>query len=196
MSTTKANLNDIELQELKDFQTTIKILNCIFSKDGRQIDYYKQPQGSVYDMKMVINDKYRYHLEIKERQQDMEKYNTLPLSVQKYCNIKDTLSNYKKPAKAIYISLLNHHLFYIFDLEKIDLNNCIIRNWAINDVEYSDAPTIVQVPTIFIPISQAVCKGSFIELSKNNHIIAVDNADNKQTTTQTKSTQTTTSTTV
>lgn len=194
MSSTKANLTQIEKQELKDFQTTVKIMYHVFRKEGRKLDFYKQPQGSVYDMKMLVNEKYRYHIEVKERKQNMEKYNTLPLSVAKYCNIKDTLTNYKKPAKGIYISLLNGNEYYIFDIEKLDLNACNIRNWAINDVEYSDCPTVVQVPTIFIPIKQAVAHGKYY--IDNNDIMTIINASNKQTSKEAKSTQTTKTTTI
>ena len=86
----------------------------------------------------------------------MELYDTLPITCQKYCNVKDTC---KMGEKAIYISLLNDTEYYVFDLDKVDLNACIIRNWSINDIEYSDAPKKVNIPTIFIPITQSVNNG-------------------------------------
>lgn len=198
MSSTKANLNDIEKQELKDYKTASAILACIFKKYKKE--FYKQESGSVYDEKMTVflhNKKIRYHIEIKERTQNMKRYHTLPLTVQKYCNIKDTLTNQDETQKAIYISLLNGYQYYIFDLEKIDLNKCNIRNWAINEVEFCNNPTIKKVPTIFIPLNQCVCSGTYTKIDTNNWNITVKrNANNKQVTQKAKSTETTKTTTI
>lgn len=196
MSSTKANLNEIEKQEQKDYAITRDILSILFGAK-RQYTFHKQPNGSVYDMKMTLclpKKTIRYHIEIKERTQDIYKYKTLPLSVQKYCNIKDTLTNYNETAKAIYISLLNGYQYYIFDLEKLDLNNCEIRNWSINDVEFSDNPAKKLVPTIFIPLEQCVCHGTYVK--SDNYYIITSNANNKQTKTENKSTETTKTTTI
>lgn len=196
MSSTKANLNEIEKQELKDYEITVSILCRLFGAN-RQYTFHKQPNGSIYDMKMTLclpKKTIRYHIEIKERTQDMERYKTLPLTVQKYCNLKDTLANYNETSKAIYISLLNGYQYYIFDLEKLDLNNCEIRNWAINEVEFCDNPKIVKVPTIFIPLEQCVCSGTYTKTDK--YYMITSYANNKQNKTETKSTETTKTTTI
>lgn len=154
----KINSAAEDMQEEKDFQKAKEILNKIFHH--YEPTFVKMAKGCFYDMKMWFIDKnnnlHRYHVEIKTRKQNMELYDTLPITCQKYCNVKDTC---KMGEKAIYISLLNDTEYYVFDLDKVDLNSCVIRNWAINDIEYSDAPKKVNIPTIFIPITQSVNNG-------------------------------------
>lgn len=145
-------------QELKDYEITVKILTRLFNKYNPQ--FYMMAKGNVFDAKMYFIDKrnevYRYHIEIKSRKQNMDIYDTLPLTVQKYCNLKESC---KLGEKAIYVSLLNDDEYYIFDLNKIDMNKVIIKNWYINDIEYSDNPTKKKIPTMFIPITEAVNNG-------------------------------------
>ena len=38
------------------------------------------------------------------------------------------------------------------------MNKVIIKNWYINDIEYSDNPTKKKIPTMFIPVNQCVNK--------------------------------------
>lgn len=147
-----------DAQELKDYQMTVKILTRLFKKYDPQ--FTMMARGNVFDAKMYfISDNrevYRYNIEIKSRKQNMEEYDTLPLTVQKYCNL---LESCKMGEKAIYISLVNEEEYYIFDLRKIDMNNVKIRNWYINDIEYSDNPVKKKIPTMFIPTSECVKQG-------------------------------------
>ena len=147
-----------DIQELRDYQATVKILSRIFKKYNPQ--FSQMAKGCVYDAKMYFTDSnnevYRYHIEIKSRRQNMEEYDTLPLTVQKYCNI---IESCKLGEKAIYISLVNEEEYYIFDLDNLDMNNVIIKNWYINDIEYSDNPTKKKIPTMFIPITESVNNG-------------------------------------
>ena len=147
-----------DIQELKDFQMTVKILSRLFKKYNPQ--FSQMAKGCVYDAKMYFtdykNELYRYHIEIKSRRQNMEEYDTLPLTVQKYCNIIESCKLGEKP---IYISLVNDEEYYIFDLSRIDMNKVIIKNWYINDIEYSDNPTKKKIPTMFIPITESVNNG-------------------------------------
>lgn len=145
-------------QELKDFQITVKILTRLFKKFDPQFTI--MAKGNVFDAKMYFidnnNEVYRYHIEIKSRKQNMDEYDTLPLTVQKYCNIIESCKLNEKP---IYISLLNDDEYYIFDLSKIDMNNVKIKNWYINDIEFSNNPTKKKIPTMFIPITESVNNG-------------------------------------
>lgn len=145
-------------QELKDYQITVTILSRIFKSYDPQ--FTMMAKGCVFDAKMYFTDNnnelYRYHIEIKSRRQNMEEYDTLPLTVQKYCNIIESCKLGEKP---IYLSLLNDDEYYIFDLNKIDMNKVIIRNWYINDIEYSANPVKKKIPTMFIPITESVNNG-------------------------------------
>lgn len=145
-------------QELKDYQNTVKILSRLFKKYNPQ--FSMMAKGCVFDAKMYFitndNEVYRYHIEIKSRRQNMEEYDTLPLTVQKYCNIIESCKLGEKP---IYISIVNDDEYYIFDLDKLNMNKVIIKNWYINDIEYSDNPTKKKIPTLFIPVTEAVNNG-------------------------------------
>ena len=145
-------------QELKDYQNTVKILSRLFKKYNPQ--FSRMAKGCVFDAKMYFiandNEVYRYNIEIKSRKQNMEEYDTLPLTVQKYCNIIESCTLGEKP---IYISIVNDEEYYIFDLSRIDMNKVIIKNWYINDIEYSDNPTKKKIPTMFIPITESVNNG-------------------------------------
>ena len=145
-------------QELKDYQNTVKILSRLFKKYNPQ--FTMMAKGCVFDAKMYFitndNEVYRYNIEIKSRKQNMEEYDTLPLTVQKYCNIIESCTLGEKP---IYISIVNDEEYYIFDLSKLNMNNVTIKNWLINDIEYSDNPVKKKIPTLFIPITQCVNNG-------------------------------------
>lgn len=145
-------------QELKDYQMTVAILSKLFKKYNPQ--FSRMAKGCVFDAKMYFidnnNEVYRYNIEIKSRKQNMEEYDTLPLTVAKYCNVKESCKLGEKP---IYISLVNGEEYYIFDLDKLDMNNVTIKNWYINDIEYSNNPTKKKIPTMFIPVTESVNNG-------------------------------------
>lgn len=145
-------------QELKDYQITVTILSRIFKSYDPQ--FTMMAKGCVFDAKMYFTDNnnelYRYHIEIKSRKQNMDEYDTLPLTVQKYCNIIESCKLGEKP---IYLSLVNDEEYYIFDLSKIDMNKVKIKNWYINDIEYSNNPVRKKIPTMFIPVTEAVNNG-------------------------------------
>ena len=147
-----------DLQELKDYQMTVAILSKLFKKYNPQ--FSRMAKGCVFDAKMYFidnnNEVYRYNIEIKSRKQNMEEYDTLPLTVAKYCNVKESCKLGEKP---IYISLVNGEEYYIFDLDKLDMNNVTIKNWYINDIEYSNNPTKKKIPTMFIPVTESVNNG-------------------------------------
>lgn len=147
-----------DIQELKDYQMTVKILSRLFKKYNPQ--FSRMAKGCVFDAKMYFitndNEVYRYNIEIKSRKQNMEEYDTLPLTVQKYCNIIESCKLGEKP---IYISIVNDEEYYIFDISRIDMNKVIIKNWYINDIEYSNNPTKKKIPTMFIPVTEAVNNG-------------------------------------
>lgn len=148
--------NKMYLQELKDFQTTERIMKNIFKKYGLNVELIQNPLYSHIDTKLLVNKKHRYNVEIKERTQNMEKYDTLPLKVKKYINI---LKNTEKNIKPLVIYLVNNKEYFIFNLRQIDLNKCEFDNWFINKVEFDKNQIKDEIPTLFIPICQAIYKG-------------------------------------
>lgn len=146
----------MEQQESKDFHTTEKIMQKIFAAYNKSAKLKQNPIYSAIDAQMIVNNKKYYAVEIKQRQQDMKVYNTLPLKVSKYCNI---LENKGEDETPLIIYLVNNEEYYIFNLKKIDLNKCTICNWFINKVEFSQNQQKDKQPTIFIPVSQCVYNG-------------------------------------
>lgn len=146
-------------QERKDYIIAQQIFINIFAKYDKNLYIYKTKTYSSYDMFMRCRNK-KYLIEIKERNQDMKKYKTLPLKWTKYIDIVKETGGEDTP---IVIYLVNGEDFYIFDLNKLDLNKCEYKNWEINKIEYSvmNNSNKERQPTIFMPISMAVYKGKF-----------------------------------
>ena len=153
------NIEKMELQEMKDYKTTEKIMHQIFNAYGAKAHLKKEPIYSSVDASMRVEkgDNIRdYKIEIKERITNYSDINEVPLKVQKYCNIIDATSKGQTP---LIIYLLNNSEYYIFDLNKIDFNKVKIQNWMINKVEYSDNSCKEKIPTFFIPLSQCIYNG-------------------------------------
>ena len=53
------------LQELKDFQTTEKIMKNIFNKYGLNVELIQNPLFSHIDTKLLVNKKHRYNVNSK-----------------------------------------------------------------------------------------------------------------------------------
>ncbi len=148
--------NRMEEQEQKDFKTTEKIMKQIFKSYNKVAVLKQNPSFSPIDASMTVDKKHKYAVEIKERFQNLEEFATLPLKVAKYCSIKE---NTPEDSKPLIIYLLNEEQYFIFDLNKLDLNKCAIKNWLINKVEFCDGRQKEKQPTIFIPIEQAIYNG-------------------------------------
>ena len=162
------DIKKMELQEMKDYKTTEKIMHQIFKAYGAKTHLRKEPTYSPVDASMRVEkgDNIRdYKIEIKERITNYSDINEVPLKVQKYCNIIDATPKNQTP---LIIYLLNNSDYYIFDLNKIDFNKVKIQNWIINKVEFSDNSCKEKIPTFFLPLSQCIYNG----------LITSDNADN------------------
>lgn len=155
----------MEEQELKDFKTTEKIMHKIFKSYNKVAELKQNPIYSPIDACMTVDNKYKYAVEIKERFQNLEEFATLPLKVSKYCSIKE---NTPEDAKPLIIYLLNDEQYFIFNLEKLDLNKCAIKNWLINKIEFCDGQEKEKQPTIFIPLEQAIYNGKILKYNANN----------------------------
>ena len=149
-------------KEKRDFETAKKIFTQIFSNTQKQLylEFEQQPAASVSDMRFKVHHPNGnvtfYNVEIKSRNCCIADCEGLPLTVNKYCNLKDDTKEWER---LIYVSLVNDEEYYIYDLDKVNMNKVIIRHWYINDIEYSEHPTKKKIPTIFFPTSQACYNG-------------------------------------
>ena len=146
---------DTDYQQAKQvFQSILKKYNPKFTQTA-QLD----PSDMRFNYTNKQGHKRYFNVEIKERNQDMNKYHTLPLKASKYCDLMDDTLTSEKP---LYIVLLNDSEYYIFDLTALDWNEIKLKNWKINAVEFdprNDKREKVKQPTFFIPIEQACCHG-------------------------------------
>lgn len=152
------NKKQMDEQEQKDFDTTEKIMKQIFTSYHATAQLNKNESYAPVDAYMNVKkgeiNKW-YSIEIKERKQDMDIYDTLPLKVSKYINIMEA----SKGITPLVIYLLNNEEYYIFDLNNIDLNKVEIKLWNIAKVQYCEKQEYEQKPTFFIPITMAKYNG-------------------------------------
>lgn len=147
----------IRKQELQDYEDTKTILTDIFS--DYTTTFTQMPEFSHSDMRMEVvgHQPHLYNVEIKTRNQDMTKYQTLPL---KEAKLQRLVADTKEDEKLIYVVLVNGTEYFIFDLDNIDFNTVEKRNWRIKKQEYNiGGSKYINVPTYFIPIHLAVNNG-------------------------------------
>lgn len=149
----------VQIQEKKDYNITLGIMTNIFNNYNAKVNMEQTEPYSSVDANMVVtkNEKKKfYKVEIKERNQK-EPITTLPLKVKKYIKIMETVEN----ATPLVIYLCNGKDFYIFDLNKIDLNKVELRNWNIPKVQYSNKHEYEEQPTFFFNIKDSVYTGHY-----------------------------------
>lgn len=165
-------MTKIQEQENKDYSITKQIMTKIFKAYDATATLSQMPQFSHFDATMDVtkgNIFKQYTVEIKERNvTSLEDLETLPLKVKKYCNIMSH-SNNKTP---LVIYLVNGEEYYIFDLNKLDLNKVRIANWNIPKVQYSDKHQYEEQPTFFIPLNQSIYNGTYANYQQKNHTFA------------------------
>ena len=140
-------------------------MHKIFKTYNKVAELKQNPIFSPIDACMTVDNKHKYAVEIKERFQNLEEFATLPLKVAKYCTIKE---NTPEDAKPLIIYLLNDEQYFIFNLDKLDLNKCAIKNWLINKIELCNNQQKEKQPTIFIPLEQAIYNGIIPKYNANN----------------------------
>lgn len=147
----------IRKQELQDYEDTKSILTDIFS--DYTTTFTQMPEFSHSDMRMEVvgHQPHLYNVEIKTRNQDMDKYQTIPLKEDK---LQRLIDDTKEDEKLIYVVLVNNTEYYIFDLDQIDFSKVEKRNWRIKKQEYNiGKDEYITVPTYFIPIELSVNNG-------------------------------------
>lgn len=156
---------EMELQEEYDFQITSLVMKDLYSKYNATYSIEKMPTYSSVDATMSVHKgerKNQYTVEIKSRYVNTEKYKkTMPITVEKFLRIKESSIN----ATPLVVYLLNDKQYYIFNLNKIDLNKVIMKLWKIEKIQYSSSSKKEEIPTIFLPVDMAVCTGN---IPKNN----------------------------
>lgn len=153
----KRDAERIRMQEQMDFNTTVTIFQDIFSE--YETTFTQMPEFSPSDMRMEVkgHQPHLYNVEIKTRNQDMNKYHTFLLKEAKYNRlIQDT----KDGEKLLYIVLVNDSEYYIFDLDSIDISTIPKKEITIQAQEYNvGGSTYVTVPAYVFPIALAVNNG-------------------------------------
>ena len=152
------NKKQMDEQEQKDFDTTEKIMKQIFTSYNATAELNKTrsfaPVDAYMNVKKGKKEKW-YSVEIKERKQNMDIYDTLPLKISKYINVMEA----SKGITPLVIYLLNDEEYYIFNLNEIDLNKVKIKLWNIAKVQYCEKQEFEEKPTFFIPITMAKYNG-------------------------------------
>ncbi|MBQ2175937.1 MAG: hypothetical protein II453_13025 [Alphaproteobacteria bacterium] len=147
-------------QESKDFTKTKKIMTNIFKAYDAEIEIKQTDTYCNVDARMTAtkkNKKHHYTVEIKERNvPSIEFLQALPLTVKKYCNIMGETRENETP---LVIYLVNDEEYFIFNLNKLDLNNITIKNWNIPKVQFTSKQEYEQQPTFFIPLNQSIYNG-------------------------------------
>lgn len=159
------NVPAMQAQESKDFTVTKAIMNRIFKTYKANVKMTQTPPYSPYDGNMTVtkdNVNSNYIVEIKERNTDNAEY--LPLTCKKYCTVMENAIN----GTPLVVYLVNNERYYIFDLNKLNLNLCKIKFWKIKKVQYSDNEEMIKTPTIFIPQSECCYQGIILETDADN----------------------------
>ena len=145
-------------QENLDFQTTEKIMKGIFKQYNYNCECTQCPTYSHVDATMQVSNNKRekkYTVEIKSRY--TEKYtSTMPLLTEKYVYIMQSTAQGVTP---LIVYLLNNDIYYIFNLETLDLNCVDIGIWTIKEKEFSTEDKFVKKTVFFIPIELASKSG-------------------------------------
>lgn len=156
---------EMELQEEYDFQITSLVMKDLYTKYNATYSMEKMPTYSSVDATMSVHKgerKNQYKVEIKSRYVNNEEYKkTMPITVEKFLRVKESSVN----ATPLVVYLLNNEQYYIFNLNKIDLNKVIMKLWKIEKIQYSETSKKEEIPTIFLPVDMAVCTG---DIPKNN----------------------------
>ena len=147
-------------QERKDFSKTKKIMTNIFKAYKADVDIKQTDTYCNVDARMTAtknNRKHLYTVEIKERNvPSIEYLQALPLTCKKYCNI---IQETKQNETPLVIYLVNDEEYFIFNLNKLDLNQIPIRNWNIAKVQFTNKQEYEQQPTFFLPLNQSIYNG-------------------------------------
>lgn len=150
----------VERQEMKDYIQSEAIFKRIFRAYNAVTACRQTKQYSHYDMDMKVTKKgniKRYNVEIKERNQDMDSYDELPLTMYKFLSIKESCKNGEIP---LIIYLINDEEYYIFNLNDVCLCECEVRLWRIQAEQLSaNSKKRVEEPTVFIPTRLARYNG-------------------------------------
>lgn len=173
-----------EAKEEEDYQITSYIFkNYIFSGSSQSCETEKFDQWSVPDCAYTARTTNRYDVgivEIKTRNQDMDLYNTLPIKVEKYCNMDAACAD---DVRCIYFVLVNDEEYYLFDLRDLDMNKCTLKMLYINKTEYvvdKSKQEKEKTAMLLIPITQAKIHGRYDKERVKAEIIQQSHLENDE----------------
>ena len=147
-------------QEDTDYNKTQRIFTSIL--DGYDCTFTQtglfDPSDMRFNYTTTNGATRKFNVEIKTKNQDMTKFDDLPLKVSKYCDFKDDT---QPDEKMLFVVLVNDDQYFIYDLDNLNWNTVTCRNWWINDYEYNPdgEKKKVKTPTFFVPIDQACTHG-------------------------------------
>lgn len=147
----------IYAQEMKYRYITTKFLKELFK--GKIIAISGTPVLEGVDIRfsaMTKGEMITYDVEVKERNKSNEQMITYPSSELKKSKFHSMTTAHTNQ-HLIYIQYVNE-VAYIYDMDKIDMDDIPIGMWRIKKTQYADNSEYVEYPTYFIPYDMTVKK--------------------------------------
>lgn len=151
-----------ELMEENDYMNAVGLLGEIYSGYPVDLKCEKTEPWHWTDMNYTAETKsgeHLYNCEIKTRNQDMERYRTLPIKVRKFNKIVSSTEAGRKP---LYLVFVNRNLYYLFDLSRLTASDMVRREIPINVTEYvldKSRQVKEMTPLYLLDVSKAVSHG-------------------------------------
>lgn len=166
----------IELQEAKDRFVASECLKFLF-RNQKNLIINPTDITDWVDLNCIVDTNNKgevpFNVEIKERfksPEQLAKYPNAELKVDKYERMKAVTP---KGTVLFYMVLLNNEKCLIFNMDKINWDNVVKKNWWIKRTQMNPNSDYVCTPTYFIPYSEATvtmdCSNYF-----NNYELKLD----------------------
>lgn len=147
--------DEMEAQERKDYREAVDVFGGLLH--GRKWSLEPQPMLSTYDGYLSVSGK-NFLVEWKDREQSRH-YGTYPLLQSKYNRLMD--AEKRTGADGVLYLVLNGGLYTLYRLDRVNLDECIVRPWNIKKYELSDDEHREPQLTIFLPFTLASCEGNY-----------------------------------
>lgn len=141
------NQKQIDLQEIVDRNFTISLFNQLFDK----VEYTMFPISANTDLTITAttkNNKYQYHVEVKNRYVMIDDFNDCFLEVEKYKHLKNDCKNHIPIYVAIYPA---NATVCIWNLSKIEMSKLQIKKIKMNEVTFNNSIRKVEKDVYSLP---------------------------------------------
>lgn len=145
------NQKQIDLQEIVDRNFTISLFNQLFDK----VEYTMFPISANTDLTITAttkNNKYQYHVEVKNRYVMIDDFNDCFLEVEKYKHLKNDCKNHIPVYVAIYPA---DSTVCIWNLSKIDISKLQIKKIKMNEVTFNNSIKKIEKDVYLLPIQSS-----------------------------------------